>query len=103
MVHKNFPPSERKLLLHLGGHISKWGPEESKRQFGEHTLCEVEYIWHTSSYFIWPAAARELMASLPVDCPTDNYLSKHIYAGKLRAFVVQPHFHTNPIGAIPTL
>ena len=31
-------------------------------------LREAEYLWQTSSYIIWPAAAKALLARLPIDC-----------------------------------
>ena len=43
-----------------------------------------------SSYVIWPAAARELLAHLPIDCPTDCYISKLVLEGRITAVVGTP-------------
>ena len=40
------------------------------------SLCLLHALSQTSSYIIWPAAAKALLARLPVDCPTDCYISK---------------------------
>ena len=33
------------------------------------TLTLAHYLWQTSSYVLWPAAARLLLAQLPLDAP----------------------------------
>ena len=53
-------------------------------------LREAEYIWQTACYVIWPAAARRLLASLPVDGPVDNFISKHTLSSRVCALVTQP-------------
>ena len=53
-------------------------------------LREAEYLWQTSSYIIWPAAARELLRHLPVDSPTDCYISKLVLEGFVTAIVATP-------------
>ena len=53
-------------------------------------LREAEYLWQTSSYILWPAAARVLLSSLPVDSPTDCYISKLVLGGHITAMVACP-------------
>ena len=53
-------------------------------------LREAEYLWQTSSYILWPAAAKALLARLPVDCPTDCYISKLVLEGFITAVVACP-------------
>ena len=49
--------------------------DESSSRDRQLKLREAEYLWQTSSYIIWPAAARKLLRHLPVDSPTDCYIS----------------------------
>ena len=51
------------------------GPPQAK-------LREAEYLWQTSSYILWPAAAKELLSHLPIDSPTDCYISKLVLEGR---------------------
>ena len=53
-------------------------------------LREAEYLWQTSSYIIWPAAAKMLLSRLPIDCPTDCYISKLVLEGYVTAVVACP-------------
>ena len=53
-------------------------------------LREACYCWQTCCYALWPAAARRLLEVLPVDAPVDNFLSKHILHGRVRALVCEP-------------
>ena len=53
-------------------------------------LREAEYLWQTSSYILWPPAARALLARLPVDCPTDCYIAKLVLEGQVTAVVATP-------------
>ena len=53
-------------------------------------LREAKYVWQTACYVIWPAAARRLLASLPVDGPVDNFISKHILTQRVCALMTQP-------------
>jgi hypothetical protein len=59
-------------------------------QGGEVMLREAAYVWQTCCYVVWPAAARVLVASLPVDAPVDNFLARHVLYGRVRALVAQP-------------
>ena len=53
-------------------------------------LRECEYVYQTSSYILWPAAARKLLTLLPVDGPADVYLSRLLLERKLRARMCRP-------------
>ena len=53
-------------------------------------LREAEYLWQTSSYILWPAAAKMLLSRLPIDCPTDCYISKLVLEGYVTAVVACP-------------
>ena len=53
-------------------------------------LREAEYLWQTSSYILWPAAAKELLSHLPIDSPTDCYIAKLVLEGKITAVVATP-------------
>ena len=53
-------------------------------------LREAEYLYQTSSYLIWPEAARTLLAHLPIDAPADCFLAKHVLNRRLRALVAKP-------------
>ena len=44
----------------------------------------------TTSYIIWPAAAKELLSHLPVDSPTDCYIIKLVLEGRITAVVACP-------------
>ena len=57
---------------------------------GGHVLREAHWLWQTHCYLIWPAAASELLGSLPVDAPVDVFLSRHFYERSLTALVAQP-------------
>jgi len=53
-------------------------------------LMSPSFLWSTSGYVIWPAAARALLRLLPMDMPVDNFMAWHIQNGALRAFSVRP-------------
>ena len=80
------------VMLYVGCEVAQWrdsrrivvdGPPVMK-------LREAEYLWQTSSYIIWPAAARMLLSRLPIDCPTDCYISKLVLEGYVTAVVATP-------------
>jgi len=80
------------VVLYVGCEVVQWrdhrriiveGPPMLK-------LREAEYVWQTSSYIIWPAAARMLLSRLPIDCPTDCYISKLVLEGYVTAVVACP-------------
>ena len=81
------------LILYVGCEVTSW--RDSRRVVVEGPpvmkLREAEYLWQTSSYILWPAAARALLARLPVDCPTDCYISKLVLEGYITAVVACPH------------
>ena len=80
------------VMLYVGCEVVSW--RDSRRAIVEGPpvlkLREAEYLWQTSSYLIWPAAARELLAHLPIDCPTDCYISKLVLEGHVTAIVATP-------------
>lgn len=47
-----------------------WRDDAEAIKFG-YGLREAEYVYQTSSYIIWPAAARKLLTELPIDGPAD--------------------------------
>ena len=81
---------ERRLLLYLGADVASWREDRPAMRVGTVTLREAEYLWQTSSYVIWPAAAQLLLSSLPVDAPVDNFLARHVLNRRIRALVCQP-------------
>jgi len=54
-------------------------------------LVQASYLWQTSSYVLWPAAARALVAGLPIAEPVDNYMSRLVLEGQLVALVCLPY------------
>ena len=80
------------IVLYVGCEVVQW--RDARRVVVEGPpvmkLREAEYLWQTSSYIIWPAAARALLARLPIDCPTDCYISKLVLEGYLTAVVACP-------------
>merc|ERR550514_1887726 len=38
-------------------------------------MAEVDYVWTTVGYIIWPKGARKLLQRLPIDSPVDNFMS----------------------------
>ena len=61
-------------MLYLTGFVAEWrlARSQSIESCPQVKLREAEYIWETACYVIWPAAARRLLASLPVDGPVDK-------------------------------
>ncbi|EOD17496.1 hypothetical protein EMIHUDRAFT_454642 [Emiliania huxleyi CCMP1516] len=88
-VEAAVPAEERTVLLYLGGDVMAWRKEEDALQLG-YGLRECEYVYQTSSYILWPAAARKLLTLLPVDGPADVYLSRLLLERKLRALMCRP-------------
>jgi len=80
------------VMLYVGCEVTQW--RDSRRVVVEGPpvmkLREAEYLWQTSSYIIWPAAARELLHHLPIDSPTDCYISKLVLEGLVTAVVACP-------------
>lgn len=87
-------PAERSTLLYLSGHpelAEQWVPTGIIDPNGrEVILREAAYVWGTEGYVIWPQAARRLLENLPLTCPVDIFLGRHLYQHKLRALVCQP-------------
>jgi len=86
-------PSQRLMMLYLTGDVAAWRDKKSQSVEGEYDvkLREAEYIWQTACYVIWPAAARRLLQSLPVDGPVDNFISKHSLHKRVCALVTTPN------------
>jgi len=91
-VEQVYDVTTEPLLLYVGCEVVQW--RDSRRIIVEGPpvlkLREAEYLWQTSSYIIWPAAAKELLKHLPIDSPTDCYISKLVLEGKLTAIVASP-------------
>ena len=85
-------PAQRLCLLYLTGDVAEWrhGRSQAIESCPQVKLREAEYIWQTACYVIWPAAARRLLASLPVDGPVDNFISRHALGSHVCALVTQP-------------
>jgi len=85
-------PAQRLCLLYLTGDVAEWRHprNQSVDSCPQVKLREAEYIWQTACYVIWPAAARRLLASLPVDGPVDNFISRHTLNSQVCALVTQP-------------
>ena len=98
-------PAERNLLLYVGGEVPRWrgtametAPhqlQEDKPQWlwagrGCQLLRAAAYVWQTSSYLLFPVAARVLLSYMPIDGPVDVFLSKLIYSGRLQSLVAVP-------------
>ncbi|KAL3896095.1 MAG: hypothetical protein SGPRY_013349 [Prymnesium sp.] len=104
-IHRTHGPEERALLLYLGAHVAMWydgtrvSDEEARRAVDtrvavrpvlKEAACEI-YLWYTSSYMIWPAAARILVAALPMDAPVDCFLARMVLTRQILALVSQPN------------
>eukprot|EP00908_Phaeocystis_cordata_P007830 Transcript_18503.p2 GENE.Transcript_18503~~Transcript_18503.p2 ORF type:complete len:383 (-),score=132.76 Transcript_18503:319-1467(-) len=85
-------PAQRLCLLYLTGDVADWVDKKATSIEGVSgvRLREARYVWQTACYVIWPAAARRLLASLPVDGPVDNFISKHILTQRVCALMTQP-------------
>merc|ERR1711971_466115 len=77
------------VVLYVGGEVMAWRDEKHAIKL-DPGLREAEYVYQTSSYILWPAAARKLLTCLPVDGPVDVYLSRLFLERKLRAVVARP-------------
>ena len=93
---------ERTLLLYLGadaylrdGAPSLRGQQAIWAARSANVACalkEARWAWQTHAYVIWPAAARVLLAGLPIDAPVDVYLSRHFHERRLCGLVADPEF-----------
>lgn len=54
----------------VSGDVMAWRDESHSLKLG-YGLRECEYVYQTSSYVLWPAAARKLLSELPIDGPAD--------------------------------
>ena len=50
-----------------------------------HALLSAQSATQTAAYVLWPAAARHLLASLPVDAPVLAFLDTHVAGPRLFA------------------
>jgi hypothetical protein len=80
------------VVLYVGCEVTQWRDQRRIVVEGPPMLKlrEAEYVWQTSSYILWPAAARMLLSRLPIDCPTDCYISKLVLEGYITAVVACP-------------
>ena len=100
-------PEERTVLLYLGGHVGCWCTPsgdvkraqkvveafaecQDSQGYGTVSVREVEWMWQTHAYVIWPAAAAVLLTGIPIDAPVDVFLSRHFHTGALAALIVEP-------------
>merc|ERR1719409_928143 len=99
-------PRERTCIFYLGGDVMEWrkegkaaGHEALKPGAVGDTLPplalpsglrEAQYVYQTSSYVLWPAAARVLLTQLPIDGPVDCFMSRLYLERKLRAIYARP-------------
>jgi len=104
VVEAALAPAERSVVLYLGaeaelragaptlrGKQAIWAAR-TKRVGCE--LREALWAWQTHAYVLWPAAARILLAGLPVDAPVDVYLSRHYHERRLCGLVCEPMLAT---------
>jgi GR25 family glycosyltransferase involved in LPS biosynthesis len=95
---------ERTLLLYLGAdaYIREGAPSLRGKQAiwaargasDTITLKEAEWAWQTHAYVVWPAAARMLLDSRPIDAPVDVWFSRFFYERRLVGLVAQPMLAT---------
>lgn len=72
-------------LLYLGySQAADWRRQVSPE------LAECEYVWTTVGYIVWPAGARIMLSSLPVDQPVDNWMACLCAEGALSAYCTTP-------------
>ena len=91
-VEQMYDVTTEPVMLYVGGEVVSWRDQRRVVVEGPPVmkLREAEYLWQTSSYIIWPAAAKELLSHLPVDSPTDCYISKLVLEGRITAVVACP-------------
>lgn len=92
-IESVFPPRERNTLLFLGAEVMSWRTDAvSDRARGKlsSTVAEADFLYQTSSYVIWPAAARALLSNLPINAPVDVFISRVTLERKVRSFVARP-------------
>jgi GR25 family glycosyltransferase involved in LPS biosynthesis len=70
-------------ILYLG--YSRPDKAPWRREIGNY-IAEVDYVWTTVAYVIWPAGARKLLERLPVDSPVDNFMSWASHENKTKAY-----------------
>ncbi|KAL1521068.1 hypothetical protein AB1Y20_022623 [Prymnesium parvum] len=88
-----FPPKERQSLLFLGAEVMQWRNDSTADKVNAKLNCalrEADFLYQTSSYVIWPAAARKLLSHLPINAPVDVFISRMTLERHIRSFVVTP-------------
>jgi GR25 family glycosyltransferase involved in LPS biosynthesis len=96
--------SERTVLLYLGADsIEREGSPSSRGKRAMKAVragapgydcTEAEWAWQTHAYVLWPAAARVLLAGLPINAPVDVFLSRYLHERKLCGLVLEPMLAT---------
>lgn len=100
-IEASLRPAERTLILYLGAEaqLREGAPSLRGKQAiwaaraahaGGCELREAAWAWQTHAYVVWPAAARVLLAAMPVDAPVDVFMSKLYYERTLCGLVAQP-------------
>merc|ERR1740117_2836471 len=58
----------------------QWLPTDLKASGGEPiVLREAPFVCGSAAYLIWPAGARQLVGTLPINAPLDLYIARHTY------------------------
>ena len=108
-VQRAFPdPATRFVAVFLGARVAAWreGGESELDVSDTVGLREADYLWWAGCYLLWPAAARRLLALLPLWAPVDVALSEMTLRRRLRAFVPVPmlawaaHVHMDEDGVL---
>ncbi len=91
-IEEAVAPARRELILYAGADVAAWHAATTYRVHACPPLHmrEARYLWQTSSYVLWPAGARALLAHLPVDAPADNFIARLVHARSIRALVALP-------------
>jgi len=94
-VEAAITPEQRQLLLYVGADVASWKSRRACQVREPHTAVELHlrealHVWQTSSYVVWPAAARTLLRALPVGGSPDVHISRLIGERRLAALVVVP-------------
>jgi len=90
VVEAVLPPEQRRLLLYPGAEVVAWRAPEAAVWPDAIRWREAHYLWQTSSYLLWPAAARVLVSHMPIDAPVDVFIAQHVMTRRLTALVAQP-------------
>mmetsp|Transcript_6100 Transcript_6100/g.18405 ORF Transcript_6100/g.18405 Transcript_6100/m.18405 type:complete len:318 (-) Transcript_6100:712-1665(-) len=102
-------PRDRTLIVYLGADVASWAAEPLNASHRKHRLkaeaaaffdirskpktiklLAANYVWQTSSYVLWPAAAKLLVNNFPISEPVDNFISRLLLHGRIQALVALP-------------